>query len=53
MTFAIAPKYTIAYATVAYQEHCCEEHQTANGARFTFEEESNEIKDDEHDMGLH
>lgn len=53
MSFAVAPKYAIAHTTVAYQEHGCEENEATNCARFTFEEETNQIEHNEHDMGLH
>lgn len=53
VTFAIAPKQTVATAAVANQEHSREEHNAANGARFPFKEESDEVQDNKHDVGLH
>lgn len=53
MTLTVAPEYAIAHATVADEEHGCEEYQAADGAWLTLEEETDQIENDEHDVGLH
>jgi len=47
-----APEQAIAYSTVADKEDSGEEHETTDGAGLAFQEESNQIKCHEHDMGL-
>jgi len=47
-----APEQTVADAAVANKEDGSEEHEAADGARFAFQEESDQIKCHEHDVGL-
>lgn len=49
----IAPEQTIANATVTNQKDGRKKDQAANGARFPFQEESDQVQHNEHDVRLH
>lgn len=53
IVIAAAPKQTITDAAIADEKDGGEKDEAANGARFTFQEETNQIQNDEHNMRLH
>lgn len=53
MPLAVAPEQAIPDTAVADQEHRRQKHQTADRARFTLQEESDQVEHYEHNMRLH
>ena len=47
-----APEQAIAYSTVTNEEDSSEEHKTADSTGLALQEESNQIKCHEHNVGL-
>lgn len=53
MALAVAPKYAVPDATVAYQGYGCEEYEAADGAGLSLQEESDQVEDYEHHVRFH
>lgn len=53
MSLAVAPEYAVSHAAVANQRDSSQKDQAADGARFAFQKEANQVEYYEHDMGLH
>lgn len=50
LVFRTVPQYAVSDTVVAYEEHGSKEHQTANRAWFSHEEESSQVQNNKHSM---